>query len=32
MDPETDEPGSIDVVFRTETDDWSPEYNVTENS
>ena len=31
-DPEKDEPGAIDVVFRTETDDWSPEYNVTENS
>lgn len=31
-DPEKDEPGAIDVVFRTDTDDWSPEYNVTENS
>ena len=31
-DPEKDEPGAIDVVFRTETEDWSPEYNVTENS
>ena len=31
-DPETDEPGAIDVVFRTDTEDWSPEYNVTENS
>jgi len=31
-DPEEDEPGSVEVVFRTATDDWSPEYNVTENS
>ena len=31
-DPEKDEPGAVEVVFRTETDDWSPEYNVTENS
>ena len=31
-DPEKDEPGAIDVVFRTDTDDWSLEYNVTENS
>ena len=31
-DPEKDEPGAIDVIFRTETDDWAPEYNVTENS
>ena len=31
-DPEKDEPGAIDVVFRTDTEDWSPEYNVTENS
>ena len=31
-DPELEEPGSIDVVFRTDTDDWSPKYNVTENS
>ena len=31
-DPEKDEPGAIDVVFSTSVDDWSPEYNVTENS
>ena len=31
-DPEKDEPGAVDVVFRTDTDDWSPEFNVTENS
>jgi hypothetical protein len=31
-DPEKDEPGTIDVVFCTDTEDWSPEYNVTENS
>lgn len=31
-DPEMEEPGSIDVVFRTSEEDWSPEYNVTENS
>ena len=31
-DPEKDEPGSVEVVFRTGTDDWSPDYNVTENS
>ena len=31
-DPEKDEPGSVEVVFRTATDDWSPDYNVTENS
>ena len=32
MNPENDEPGAFDVVFRTETDDWSPVSNVTENS
>ena len=32
LDPEKDEPGTIDVVFRTFPDDWSPEYDVTENS
>ena len=31
-DPERDEPGAIDVVFRSSEEDWSPEYNVTENS
>lgn len=31
-DPEMEEPGSIDVVFRASVEDWSPEYNVTENS
>ena len=31
-DPEKDEPGAINVIFRTETDDWFPVYNVTENS
>ncbi|MBR6857846.1 MAG: hypothetical protein IKM89_00415 [Bacteroidales bacterium] len=31
-DPEQDEPGAIDVLFRTTAEDWYPEYNVTENS
>ena len=31
-DPEKDEPGAIDVVFSTSVEDWSPDYNVTENS
>ena len=31
-DPEMEEPGSIDVVFRASVEDWPPEYNVTENS
>jgi hypothetical protein len=31
-DPERDEPGSIDITFRTATDDWSPTFDVTENS
>ena len=31
-DPEKDEPGAIDVVFSTSSEDWSPEYIVTENS
>ena len=31
-DPEKEEPGAVEVVFRTETDDWFPGYNVTENS
>ena len=31
-DPEKDEPGAIDVSFSTSTDDWSPTYNVSENS
>ena len=31
-DPEKDEPGAMDIYFRTETDDWYPEYEVTENS
>ena len=32
QDPEEDVPGVVDVVFRTETDDWSPEYKVNENA
>ena len=32
LDPEMDEPGSIEVVFRTDTDAWDPEYTVQENS
>ena len=31
-DPERDEPGTIDVTFSTAEDDWSPAYDVTENS
>ena len=31
-DPEKDEPGSIDVTFSAVPDDWTPEYNVTENT
>ena len=31
-DPEKDEPGAIDVSFSISTDDWSPTYNVSENS
>lgn len=31
-DPEADEPGSLDVTFRTSTDEWSPAYTVTETS
>ena len=32
LDPEKDEPGSIEVTFSTSPDDWFPEYNVTETS
>jgi hypothetical protein len=32
LDPEKDEPGSIEVTFRTSTEDWSPSYPVTETS
>lgn len=32
LDPERDEPGAIDITFRTSTDDWSPTFNVTETS
>jgi hypothetical protein len=32
IDPEKDEPGSIDVVFDTSTGDWDPVYTVHENS
>ena len=32
LDPEKDEPGAIDISFGTSTDDWSPEYSVTENT
>lgn len=32
LDPEKDEPGTIDITFLTSTDDWSPEYDVTETS
>ena len=31
-DPEKDEPGSIDVTFSAVPDEWTPEYNVTENT
>ena len=32
LDPEKDQPGSIEVTFRTSTEDWSPAYTVTETS
>ena len=32
LDPEKDEPGSIEVTFRTSTEDWSPSYPVSETS
>ena len=32
LDPEKDEPGSIEVTFRTSTEDWFPSYPVTETS
>ena len=31
-DPERDEPGTIDITFSTDEDDWSPTYDVNENS
>ena len=31
-DPEKDEPGSIDVVFSTSSEDWGPIYTAQENS
>ena len=32
LDPEKDEPGSIEVTFSVVPDDWGPEYTVTENT
>ena len=32
LDPEKDEPGSIEITFRVVPDDWGPEYTVTENT
>ena len=32
LDPEKDEPGSIEVTFSTVSEDWGQEYTVTENT
>ena len=32
LDPEKDEPGSIEITFSVVPDDWGPEYTVTENT
>ena len=32
LDPELEQPGTVDITFSTSTDDWSPVYSVTETS
>jgi len=32
LDPEEDVPGALDVVFSTSTEDWSPAYQINEQS
>ena len=32
LDPEGEIPGAVEVFFRTSTQEWAPEYNVTEDS